>query len=69
MEQQLYGVKVRRILRQVPEACTNSLDQLLRDALLPSFIVATLPIVAVLVLLGVFRRPAWQASLAGLIVG
>jgi lactate permease len=34
-----------------------------------SFIVATLPIVAVLVLLGVFRRPAWQASLAGLIVG
>jgi lactate permease len=39
------------------------------DALLPSFIVATLPIVAVLVLLGVFRRPAWQASLAGLIVG
>ncbi|HXW28079.1 MAG TPA: L-lactate permease, partial [Xanthobacteraceae bacterium] len=39
------------------------------DALLPSFIVATLPIVAVLALLGVFRRPAWQASLAGLIVG
>ena len=39
------------------------------DALLPSFIVATLPIVAVLVLLGAFRRPAWQASLAGLIVG
>lgn len=34
-----------------------------------SFIVAALPIVAVLVLLGVFRRPAWQASLAGLIVG
>jgi lactate permease len=39
------------------------------DALVPSFIVATLPIVAVLVLLGAFRRPAWQASLAGLIVG
>src|SRR5438067_11691068 len=38
-------------------------------SLLASFIVATLPIVAVLVLLGVFRRPAWQASLAGLIVG
>jgi lactate permease len=34
-----------------------------------SFIVATLPIVAVLILLGVFRRPAWQASLLGLIVG
>ena len=34
-----------------------------------SFIVAALPVAAVLVLLGVMRRPAWQASLAGLIVG
>ena len=34
-----------------------------------SFVVATLPIVAVLVLLGVLRRPAWQAALAGLVVG
>ncbi len=34
-----------------------------------SFLVATLPILTVLVLLGLFRRPAWQASLAGLIVG
>jgi len=34
-----------------------------------SFIVAVLPIVTVLVLLGVLRRPAWQAALAGLIVG
>ncbi|MGA2044234.1 MAG: L-lactate permease [Roseiarcus sp.] len=34
-----------------------------------SFIVATLPILTVLLLLGVLRRPAWQASLAGLIVG
>ncbi|HSY07866.1 MAG TPA: L-lactate permease [Steroidobacteraceae bacterium] len=34
-----------------------------------SFIVATLPVVTVLVLLGVVRRPAWQAALAGLIVG
>ena len=33
-----------------------------------SFVVAVLPILAVLVLLGVFRRPAWQASLAGLVV-
>lgn len=31
-----------------------------------SFLVAILPVVAVLVLLGVFRRPAWQAALAGL---
>jgi lactate permease len=38
-------------------------------ALLPSFLVATLPVVTVLVLLGVLRRPAWQASFAGLIVG
>jgi hypothetical protein len=37
-------------------------------ALLPSFIVATLPVITVLVLLGVLRRPAWQASLGGLVV-
>jgi lactate permease len=34
-----------------------------------SFIVAILPVVTVLVLLGIMRRPAWQAALAGLIVG
>ncbi len=34
-----------------------------------SFVVAILPILTVLILLGVLRRPAWQASLAGLIVG
>jgi lactate permease len=34
-----------------------------------SFATASLPILTVLVLLGVLRRPAWQASLAGLIVG
>jgi lactate permease len=39
------------------------------NALLPSFLVAVLPVATVLVLLGVLRRPAWQASLAGLIVG
>ena len=33
-----------------------------------SFLVAILPIVAVLVLLGVLRRPAWQAALAGLVI-
>ena len=38
------------------------------DSLGLSFIVAVLPIAVVLVLLGVLRRPAWQASLAGLIV-
>src|SRR5438270_5937294 len=33
-----------------------------------SFLVALLPIVTVLVLLGVVKRPAWQAALAGLAV-
>lgn len=36
-------------------------------SLLGSCIVASIPIVTVLVLLGVFRRPAWQASSAGLV--
>ena len=39
------------------------------DSLPLSFIVATLPVLTVLVLLGVLRRPAWQSSLAGLVVG
>ncbi|NML29742.1 L-lactate permease [Paraburkholderia antibiotica] len=39
------------------------------NSLFPSFLVAALPIIAVLALLGWARRPAWQASLAGLIVG
>jgi lactate permease len=39
------------------------------NALLPSFLVAALPIVIVLILLGWARRPAWQASLAGLATG
>jgi len=34
-----------------------------------SFLVALLPIATVLVLLGIFKRPAWQAALAGLVVG
>jgi lactate permease len=34
-----------------------------------SFLVAILPIATVLVLLGILKRPAWQAALAGLIVG
>ena len=38
------------------------------DSMLPSFLVAAIPIVVVLALLGVLRRPAWQASLAGLVV-
>ena len=39
------------------------------DSLTLSFLVALLPIATVLVLLGVFKRPAWQAALAGLVVG
>jgi lactate permease len=38
------------------------------DSLGLSFCVAALPVLTVLVLLGVLRRPAWQASLAGLLV-
>ena len=38
-------------------------------SLLRSFVVAALPIATVLVMLGVLRRPAWQASLGGLIAG
>jgi lactate permease len=38
-------------------------------SLLLSMVVAALPIATVLVALGIMRRPAWQASLAGLIVG
>ena len=37
-------------------------------SLVLSFLVAILPIATVLSLLGIFRRPAWQASLGGLIV-
>ena len=33
-----------------------------------SFLVALLPIVTVLVLLGIFKRPAWLAAFAGLVV-
>ncbi|MGO9389080.1 L-lactate permease [Rhodoblastus sp.] len=39
------------------------------DSLGLSFLVAILPIVALLVLLGVLRRPGWQAALVGLIIG
>src|SRR5947209_18180841 len=34
-----------------------------------SFLVGLIPILVVLILLGVVRRPAWQAALAGLVVG
>jgi lactate permease len=39
------------------------------DSLALSFLVAALPIATVLVLLGILKRPAWQAALAGLVVG
>lgn len=39
------------------------------NSLLLSFLVAAVPIVVALVMLGVLRRPAWQASLAALIAG
>jgi lactate permease len=34
-----------------------------------SFLVGILPVLAVLILLGLLRRPGWQAALAGLVVG
>ncbi|HTH59898.1 MAG TPA: L-lactate permease [Paraburkholderia sp.] len=34
-----------------------------------SFLVAAVPIAVALIMLGVLRRPAWQASLAGLVAG
>lgn len=37
------------------------------DSLGASFCVATLPILALVILLGVLRRPAWQAALAALV--
>ena len=39
------------------------------NSLTLSFLVAILPIATVLIMLGVLKRPAWQAALAGLIVG
>ncbi len=39
------------------------------NSLALSFLVAALPVLVVVLLLGVFRRAAWQAALAGLIVG
>jgi len=41
----------------------------LGDSLALSFAAATLPVVVVLIMLGVLRRPAWQAAGLGLIVG
>ena len=38
------------------------------DSLALSFLVAILPIATVLILLGLLKRPAWQAALAGLVV-
>ncbi|MGO9992618.1 MAG: L-lactate permease [Steroidobacteraceae bacterium] len=38
------------------------------DSLALSFLVALLPILTLLVLLGIFKRPAWQAALSGLVV-
>jgi lactate permease len=39
------------------------------NSLLLSFLAAAVPIAVALVMLGVLRRPAWQASLGGLIAG
>ena len=41
----------------------------IHGSLLLSFLVAVVPIAVALIMLGVLRRPAWQASLVGLISG
>jgi len=45
----------------------NQLVTPVGESLVLSFLVAAIPIVVVLFLLGVARRPAWQSSLAGLV--
>jgi lactate permease len=40
----------------------------INDSLGASFCIAALPIVALLIVLGVLRRPAWQAALAALVI-
>ena len=47
----------------------NQLLSPVGGSLILSVLIAALPIATVLVALGVLRRPAWQASLAGLVVG
>ena len=39
------------------------------DSLPLSFLCAVLPIAAVFIMLGIFRRPSWQSSIVGLVVG
>jgi len=47
----------------------KQLLQPVQDSLGLSFLVAAAPVVVVLLMLGLLRRPAWQAALAGLITG
>src|SRR6185436_3079953 len=49
-------------------AMFNQLVTPVSDSLPLSFLTAVVPIAVVLVLLGIVRRPAWQASAAGLVV-
>lgn len=48
--------------------CSTRCSPPIANSLFASFIVAALPIILVLVLLGWARRPAWQASLADLVL-
>src|SRR6516165_12126270 len=65
-------IQIKKGKKILPRGGNRVFQQLLTpvgDSLGLSFFVAILPIVAVLVLLGLLRRPAWQAALAGLVVG
>ncbi len=59
----------RRLINKAEEILFHQLLTPVADSLGLSVLVAVLPIVTVLVLLGVLQRPAWQAAGAGLIVG
>src|SRR5450432_826467 len=59
----------RHVYRNRGEPMFHQLLTPVGDSLLLSFLVAILPIATVLVLLGILKRPAWQAALAGLVVG
>ena len=51
----------------VPDNMFHQLLTPVGDSLGLSFLVAAIPVIVVLVMLGVLQRPAWQASLAGLV--
>ena len=58
-----------RLTTVSPPPIFHQVLQPVGNSLFLSFVVGFIPIAVVLVLLGIVRRPAWQAAAAGLIVG